>query len=128
VPRISFFHGITITMHWNEGAHSRPHFHARSSGRKASFAFDGLVIVRELPRDHRLRLVFEDGLIWDVSFQDHGWSGVFNPLHDPAVFAQVFVDPELGTIAWPNGVDMAPEPLYEAALAHPVNEGVTRRR
>jgi hypothetical protein len=49
-------------------------------------------------------------------------------LHDPAVFAQVFVDPELGTIAWPNGVDMAPEPLYEAALAHPVNKGVTRRR
>jgi hypothetical protein len=78
--------------------------------------------------DHRPRLVFEDGLIGDVSFQDHEWSGVFNPLHDPAVFAQVFVDPELGTIAWPNGVDMAPEPLYEAALAHPVNEGVTRRR
>jgi hypothetical protein len=49
VPRISFFHGITITMHSNEGAHSRPHFHARSSGRKASFAFDGSVIVGELP-------------------------------------------------------------------------------
>jgi hypothetical protein len=49
MPRISFFHGITITMHWNEGSHSRPHFHARSSGQKASFAFDGSVIVGALP-------------------------------------------------------------------------------
>jgi hypothetical protein len=38
-----------------------------------------------------------------------GASGeVFEPFRDPAVFAQVPVDPELGAIAWPNGLDMLP--------------------
>jgi hypothetical protein len=42
------------------------------------------------------------------------------PLNDPAYFAQVQVDPEAGTIAWPGGIDLAPEPLYEQAKAHPL--------
>ena len=37
-------------MHWNEGQHSTPHFHARYSGQKASFDFDGAIIVGALPR------------------------------------------------------------------------------
>lgn len=32
-------------------------------------------------------------------------------------FAQVRV--EMGTITWPNGLDMAPEPLYEEARSNP---------
>jgi Protein of unknown function (DUF2442) len=35
-------------------------------------------------------------------------------------FAQVRVDPEAGTIVWPGGIDLAPEPLYEQAKAHPL--------
>src|SRR4029453_17303829 len=62
-----------------------------------------------------LRLTFEDGMVGDVDFGSREWDGVFEPLRDPAYFAQVRVDPELGTIAWPNGADMAPETLYEAA-------------
>jgi len=30
----------------------------------------------------------------------------------PARFAEVRVDPDLGTICWPNGADLAPDMLY----------------
>lgn len=64
--------------------------------------------------DHKLRLLFEDGTVGDVSFADREWRGVFEPLRDPARFAKVRV--EGGTIVWPeDGLDMAPEPLYQAA-------------
>jgi Domain of unknown function (DUF4160) len=43
VPRISAFYGITIWMYWNEGAHARPHFHARYAGQTASMDFAGAV-------------------------------------------------------------------------------------
>jgi hypothetical protein len=48
------------------------------------------------------------------------WTGVLEPLNDPAYFAQVTVDPEAGTIVWPDGIDLAPEPLCEQARAHPL--------
>jgi Protein of unknown function (DUF2442) len=65
--------------------------------------------------EYRLRLTFDDGLIGDVDFTGREWRGVFEPLRDPEYFARVAIDPEGGTIAWPNGIDMAPEPLYEEA-------------
>ncbi len=43
-------------MYWREGSHSRPHFHARYGEHKASFDFDGEIIVGELPRP-QVRLV-----------------------------------------------------------------------
>jgi hypothetical protein len=37
---------------------------------------------------------------------------VFRPLYDdPSLFAQVYVDPETGTIVWPNAADIAPDAL-----------------
>jgi hypothetical protein len=78
------------------------------------------VVGVEVIGDHRLRLSFEDGTVGDVAFEKHEWRGVFEPLADQAFFAQVRVDPEGGTIVWPNGVDMAPEPLYAEARLHRV--------
>jgi hypothetical protein len=60
-------------------------------------------------------LTFADGTIGEVDFSDREWGGVLKPLADPAFFARVYVDGEAGTIAWPGGIDLAPEPLYEAA-------------
>jgi len=80
----------------------------------------------EVIGDHRLRLTFEDGLVGDVAFDHSAWRGVLEPLTDPAFFAQVRVDPESGTIAWPNGVDFAPEPLYAEARRNRVAAGSAR--
>jgi hypothetical protein len=67
---------------------------------------------------YALRLTFDDGVVGDVRFDERHWYGVFESFNDPAVFAQVQVDEQFGTIVWPGGQDMAPEPLYEQALAH----------
>jgi hypothetical protein len=72
----------------------------------------------EVIGEYRLRLTFQDGTIGDVDFADRDWLGVFEPLRDHAYFARVTVDPDGGTIAWPNGLDMAPEPLYAEARRH----------
>jgi hypothetical protein len=70
--------------------------------------------------DHRLRLMFDDGIVGDVDFSSQEWVGVFEPLRDPAVFALVRVDPEAATIVWPGNLDMAPETLYKEARKNPL--------
>jgi Protein of unknown function (DUF2442) len=62
---------------------------------------------------HRLRLRFEDGVEGELDFRTDSWRGVFAPLEDPAYFARVELDEELGTIVWPNGADIAPETLHQ---------------
>lgn len=73
----------------------------------------------EVVAEYRLRLTFGDGTSGEVDFAEREWNGVFAPLSDPHFFEQVRIDPAAGTIAWPNGVDMAPEPLYEQARRDP---------
>jgi hypothetical protein len=77
--------------------------------------------------DYQLRLLFEDGTVGDVSFEDREWKGVFEPFRDPAFFAEVHVDTQFGTLAWPNGLDMAPEPLYDEARRNPIAEPLSHR-
>ena len=73
------------------------------------------ITAAEVTGPYRLRLTFADGIIGNVDFTEREWRGVFEPLRDPDYFARVEVDPEAGTITWPNGLDMAPEPLYDEA-------------
>ena len=42
---------------------------------------------------------------------------ISEPLRDIAFFAQVSVDPEIGTVVWPNGADIAPDVIHEGAFA-----------
>lgn len=71
-------------------------------------------------RPLRIRLTFNDGTAASVDFE--GWlSGpVFEPLKDVVYFREFFVDG--GTVVWPNGADIAPETLYEAAQASRSNQ------
>ena len=61
---------------------------------------------------YRLRIKFSDGLVRDVDLTGELRGPVFEPLKDPVFFAQVSVDDELGTVAWPNGADLDPLVLH----------------
>ena len=67
----------------------------------------------------RVALTFTDGSdgVADVGPWIAGRGGVFALLQDPTYFARVAVDAEAGTLVWPNGADLDPDMLYEAAHA-----------
>jgi len=63
----------------------------------------------------RIHLTFNDLSERTVDFRPWLEGPVFEALKDPAYFREFFVDG--GTAAWPNGADIAPETLYEAAAS-----------
>lgn len=66
--------------------------------------------------DFRVRLVFTDGSSKQMDLEPYLRGPVFEPLRkDLSQFRQVQVDPELGTIVWPNGADIDPDVLYGVA-------------
>ena len=73
------------------------------------------VVRAEYRGGYTIHLTFNDGLARAVDFGRRIKDPVFEPLRDPAYFCQVAVDPELGTIVWPNGADVAPETLVTPA-------------
>jgi hypothetical protein len=60
----------------------------------------------------RLLLAFTDGLVREVDLSRDLWGPMAEPLQDPAYFRRVRVDPELGTVVWPNGFDLDPDVLH----------------
>jgi len=76
---------------------------------------------------YQLHLRFEDGAEGVVDLATRiSFRGVFAPLKDPEYFRQVRVDPELGTVTWPNGADLDPDVLYAAVTGVPVSIDTVR--
>jgi hypothetical protein len=62
-----------------------------------------------------VRLGLSDGTEKTVDLDAYLRDPIFEPLRgDPALFCQVSVDEELGTIVWPNGADIDPDVLILA--------------
>ena len=70
------------------------------------------IVEVEVVGEHRVRLAFEDGVSGELDASTWDWSGVFEPRRDPAYFARVELDEELGTISSPHGAGVAPETLH----------------
>jgi len=63
--------------------------------------------------DYKLLLTFDNGVRKVVDLRNRLNGEVFEPLKQIEYFKQVSVEPDLGTICWPNEADFAPDTLYE---------------
>ncbi len=81
-------------------------------------------IVKVKPlKDFHLYLEFEDGVKGEVDIRKLiKFKGVFEQLKDKAIFTKVKVNPEWGTIFWPNGADLDPDVLYSMVTGEEIPE------
>ena len=85
--------------------------------------FPRIIEVRYI-KEYLLELTFTKGEKAELDFRDRivGRGGVFAPLEDIDFFKRVKVDPEIGTLVWPNEVDFCPDVLYSEATGKPLPE------
>ena len=62
---------------------------------------------------YTLRVKFDDGQEIEIDFSPVLRGELYGPLKDDKLFNQVDIDPEVHTLVWPNGADIAPEALRE---------------
>ena len=78
---------------------------------------------------HRVHLRFDDGVQGELDLgRIVRFRRVFAALKDEHEFARVRVDPELGTITWPNGADLDPDVLYAEVTGTPIDDDRGPRR
>ncbi len=56
---------------------------------------------------------FTDGTEQRIDFRPVLEGELFGPLQNVAVFNSVVLDPEAGTLTWPNGADFDPATLHD---------------
>ena len=93
----------------------------RTTGLRGVHVFPRVAHVR-YTQDYWLELTFADGKRARLDFKDRvvDRGGVFAPLENLEFFKRVRVDPEIGTLVWPNEVDFCPDVLYSEATGIPI--------
>ncbi len=66
---------------------------------------------------YKIEVSFSDGVTGIIDLENELWGEVFEPLKKLEIFKAFKLDPELKTIVWPTGADLAPEFLYQKAAA-----------
>lgn len=61
-------------------------------------------------------LKFADGAAVKVDLANELERPIFEPLKNVQLFRRLRLDPELRTVVWPNGADLAPEFLRERLI------------
>ena len=75
------------------------------------------VVKAKYKKDYKIWLRFNDGSEGVVDLKDQLYGEMFQSLRDKKRFRSFRVDPELDTIVWKNGADLAPEFLRERLTA-----------
>jgi hypothetical protein len=79
------------------------------------------VVEAKVLSGYRVYLRFEDGVAGELDLGNMiKFVGVFAKLRDQSEFAKLHVDPDAGTIVWPNGADLDPDVLYSAVSGEPI--------
>jgi len=66
----------------------------------------------QIESPYTLRVFFEDELQQVIDFEPVLHGELYGPLREAALFDRVQIDPEVGTLVWPNGADFDPETLH----------------
>ena len=61
---------------------------------------------------YKLAVTFDDDSVREIDLEPELHGEVFEPLRDLKLFRQVYLNPETGTVEWPNEADFAPEFLH----------------
>ena len=85
---------------------------------------------------YKLRLGFDDGSVRVVDLAQHLEGEIFEPLKNQQLFRTAKLNPDIDTVVWEYGADMAPEFLFQigvpdkqpAAVAEPQAKYAKRRR
>ncbi len=62
---------------------------------------------------YTIEVGFEDGTEQQINFQPVLHGAIFGPLQELRTFNAVVLDPEAGTLTWPNGADFDPATLHD---------------
>jgi len=75
----------------------------------------------------RLRLSFDDRSTREIDLEPVLEGEIYGPLRDPAIFAEVSIDPEVHTLVWPNGADFDPAVLHDWPTHEPAMRDLAKR-
>lgn len=67
----------------------------------------------EIIGPYTLRVQFDDDTEQVIDFGPVLAGRLYRPLRDQGFFSQVKIDPEVHTLAWPNGADFDPATLHD---------------
>ena len=70
----------------------------------------------EIVAPFTLRVQFDDDSWQTINFKAVLAGELYGPLRDLTLFNQVKIDPEVHTLAWPNGADFDPATLHDWPL------------
>ena len=76
---------------------------------------------------YRLRVAFDDQSAREIDLGTVLEGEIYGPLRDPAMFAEVSVDPEVHTLVWPNGADFDPAILHDWPTHEPAMRDLAKR-
>ncbi len=63
--------------------------------------------------NYKIWVRFNDGAIGEIDLESDLWGEMIEPLKNKNKFKKFKLDPDLETIVWENGFDLAPEYIYQ---------------